>query len=58
MMDTDLLIRRDPRSTRIRIGGAIDASIATAAGQAIENQVRHRFRAGGGPPVKGTSKAP
>jgi len=40
MMDPDLLIRRDPRSTRIRVGGTIDASIATAAGQAIERDVR------------------
>ncbi len=40
MMDTDLLIRRDPRSTRIRIGGVIDASIAAAFGQAVERDVK------------------
>ncbi len=40
MMDTDLLIRRDPRSCRIRVGGFIDASIATAFGQAVERDVR------------------
>ncbi len=50
MMNTDLLIRRDPRGTRIRIGGAIDASIATAAGQAIERDVR--VMAGGANPIE------
>jgi hypothetical protein len=39
MMDTDLLIRRDPRSCRISIGGVIDASIAAAFGQAVGRDV-------------------